>query len=79
MSPSFNNFRVINFSQAAMRRAQGGQGANSQENFKKIQGTMSEDEALARALAASMLENQPSPITVGDGAAGHDKNKCAIS
>lgn len=56
-----------------MRRAQG-----SQENFKKIQGTMSEDEALARALAASMQESpqQSSPITVGNGG---DKNKCAIS
>lgn len=61
-----------------MRRAQGNQG---QDNFKKIQGTMSEDEALARALAASMQETpQQSPITVGDGlASSRDKNKCAIS
>lgn len=64
------------FSQAAMRRAQGSQGNNSHENFKKIQGTMTEDEALARALAASMLES-PSPITVGNGAS--DKNKCTLS
>lgn len=40
---------------------------------------MTEDEALARALAASMQENQQQPITVGDSASGHDKNKCAIS
>jgi hypothetical protein len=63
------------FSQAAIRRAQG-----SQENFSKVQGTMSEDEALARAIAASMQESHASPIAVGgDSASGHDKNKCAIS
>lgn len=62
-----------------MRRAQGNQGGSGQDNFKKIQGTMSEDEALARALAASMQDNpQPSPITVGAGTS-HDKSKCAIS
>jgi hypothetical protein len=61
--------------QAAIRRVQG---SNGQDNFKKIQGTMSEDEALARALAASMQETPQSPITVGDGAS-HDKNKCAIA
>lgn len=61
-------------SEAAMRR--GNQG-NSQDNFKNIQGTMSEDEALARALAASMHETPQQPITVGNG--NHDKSKCAIS
>lgn len=64
-----------NFSEAALRRAQG----NHNDNFLKVQGKMTEDEALARALAASMQEGEagPSPITVGN--AGHDKNKCAIS
>lgn len=58
-----------------MRRTQG----NGQDNFKKIQGTMSEDEALARAIAASMQENpQRSPIRVGDNASS-DKNKCTVS
>lgn len=64
------------FSQAAMRRNNQG---TSQDNFKKIQGTMTEDEALARALAASMQETpQQNPITVGN-ASSNDKNKCAIS
>lgn len=59
-----------------MRRASQGGG---NENFKKVQGTMSEDEALARAIAASMHDTpQPNPITVGDGAS-QDKSKCAIS
>lgn len=62
------------FRQAAQRRTQG----NSQDNFNKIQGAMSEDEALARALAASM---QQSPVTAGDGggASSQDKSKCNLS
>ncbi|CRK87074.1 CLUMA_CG000843, isoform A [Clunio marinus] len=65
--------------QAALRRVQGNQN-NNHEVFKSVQGTMSEDEALARAIAASMQDNHQSPITVGDSASSsHDKNKCAIS
>lgn len=65
-------------SQAAIRRAQGNQGHQT-DNFRNIQGTMSEDEALARALAASMQQNpQQSSVTVGGGGSSGDK-KCAIS
>lgn len=61
--------------QAAMSRNNPG----NQDNFKKVQGAMSEDEALARAIQASIQES-PSQITVGDGqSSSHDKNKCAIS
>jgi hypothetical protein len=64
------------FSQAALRRTQGE--GNSQDNLRKVQGNYSEDEALARALAASMNQQQ-NPITVGDAASSQDKNKCSVS
>jgi hypothetical protein len=42
---------------------------------------MSEDEALARAIEASMRESYQPQISVGGSSNndGHDKNKCAIS
>jgi hypothetical protein len=50
------------------------------EHFSKIQGTMSEDEALAKAIYESMVQQQ---VTAGDGSsssAANDRNKnCAIS
>jgi hypothetical protein len=62
------------FRQAALRRSQ----TNGHDNFQKIQGTMSEDEALARALQASM--QQQSPISAGGNqASNQDKNKCSVS
>lgn len=54
-----------------MRRADG----SSQENLRKVQGNFSEDEALARALAASMTQ-PPNPISVGG--SSQDK-KCSVS
>lgn len=51
------------------------------EHFTKVQGTMSEDEALAKAIYESMVQQQQ--ITAGNGStssAANDRNKnCAIS
>lgn len=58
---------------------------DNSSNFQKVQGTMSEDEALAKAIYESMLENEQRRITVGGTAAAstssnNDRNKnCAIS
>ncbi|KAG5672507.1 hypothetical protein PVAND_002631 [Polypedilum vanderplanki] len=74
---------------AAARRCsdQASQSRNLQDNsnFQKVQGTLSEDEALAKAIYESMLENeQRRNITVGGTTAAstssNDRNKnCAIS
>lgn len=61
------------FRQAALRRNQG----NNPDNFRKIQGSMSEDEALARAIQASM--QQSSESVGGDATATQEKNKCSVS
>jgi hypothetical protein len=73
-------------SEAALKRISGQQQqqqpSSHQENFTKVQGSMSEDEALAKAIYESMVAQQ---ITAGDGstsstAHGNDRNKnCAIS
>jgi hypothetical protein len=79
---------ITNFSissEAALKRISGQQQLQShghQDNFAKVQGSMSEDEALAKAIYESMVAQQ---ITAGDGptsstANGNDRNKnCAIS
>lgn len=78
-------FFVIS-SEAALKRINGQQQQqppSHQENFAKVQGSMSEDEALAKAIYESMVAQQ---ITAGGDdptsstANGNDRNKnCAIS
>lgn len=53
------------------------------DNFTKVQGSMSEDEALAKAIYESMVQQQQNGITAGNGSTSsstNDRNKnCAIS
>lgn len=75
---NFTNHVNNYYSQAALRRQQG----QSSSHARNVQGTMSEDEALARAIEASMRESYQPPMTSVGGSSnndGHDKNKCVIS
>lgn len=81
--PEINLIKFPLYRNAAARRCaeQASQNGNFQENFKKVQGTMDEDEALAKAIYESMLENEQR-VTVGNasGSSSSDRNKnCAIS
>jgi hypothetical protein len=79
------------FSNAAARRCANQASQNNRNlqdtsgsNFQKVQGTMSEDEALAKAIYESMLENEQHRIAVSGATAAstsnNDRNKnCAIS
>lgn len=65
------------YSEAALRRQQSN---NRPSHARNVQGNMSEDEALARALEASMRESYQQTVSVGGSSSGnHDKNKCTIA
>jgi hypothetical protein len=68
---------------AARRCGQQQQSSHHQDNFRKIQGSMTEDEALAKAIYESMVENQQQQITVGasSSSTSNDRNNknCSIS
>lgn len=72
----------IYFSEAAMRRINQSTSQNGHsENFAKIQGGMSEDEALAKAIYESMQQQQ---ITAGNGSSASSSStatnkSCEIS
>lgn len=63
---------VIYYRQAAISRQQNSRTAKEEDLKKRIQADMSEDEALARALQASMVQNDTTQPT-------SNIKKCAIS
>lgn len=67
----FLNF-VNYYRQAAISRQQNSRSANQEDLKNRIQPGMSEDEALARALQASMVQNDTTQPT-------SNIKKCAIS